>query len=139
MVATFAALAGGAHVGGAGGEVDHRRHASGRHQREGRDRRAVGVRQHDADRVAFVRERHQLAAEDRGAEQQLAIGEGAGDRIFERDPAGAVLVGRLDERLDDGAVGRGGAEHEVRHDLVERGAGGDAALLALELGIDRRA
>ena len=50
----------------------------------------------------------------------------------------AVLVGGLDQRLDHGPVGRGGAEHEVRHDLVERGAGGLAAILAAQVGIDRK-
>ena len=48
--------------------------------------------------AAFLRQRHQFAAEDRRAEQQFAIGEGAGDRVFERDAAHAVLVGGFDQR-----------------------------------------
>ena len=100
------------------------------------DRRAVGVRQHHADRLALGRERHQLLAEDARAEQQLAVGERAGDRVLDRDAAHAVDLGRLDHRLEHGAVGRRGAEDEVRHDLVERGARRHAAVLALERRID---
>ena len=48
-------LAGGEDVGRAGGEIDHRGDAAGRHQREERDGRAVGVGQHHADRFAFAR------------------------------------------------------------------------------------
>ena len=45
-------------------------------------------------------------------------------------------LGGVDQRFDDGAVGRGGAEDQVRHDRVKRGAGGLPALAALELRID---
>ena len=75
------------------------------------------------------------AAEHGNADQHLAIGEGA-DRIFERDAAQPVLVRRLDQGVDDRAVDRAGAEDEVRHDPVQRLAGGDAALLAFERRID---
>ena len=128
--------AGGQNIGGAGREIDHRRNAARRHHREGRHRRAIGVRQHDADARAFLRERHQLAAEDRGAHQQFAIGEGAGHRIFERDAAQPMFVGGFDQRFDHGPVGRGRAKHEVGHDLIKRRAGGDAAFLSLQRGID---
>ena len=68
--------------------------------------RAVRGRQHDAERAAFGRERHQLAAEDRGADQQPLIGQLAADRILDREPVRAVELRRLDQRLDQGAVGR---------------------------------
>ena len=137
MVSSLRRLAGGQHVGDAGGEVDHRRHAAGRHQRHQRHRRAVGVRQHHADRLALRRERHQLAAEDARAQQQLAVAQRAGDRVLDRDAAHAVDLRRLDQRLDHGAVDRGGAVDQVRHDLVERGARRLPAVLALERRIDR--
>ena len=54
---------------------------------EQRHHGAVRVRQHDADGAAFERERHQLAAEHRGAEQQPLVGERAGDRVLDRDAA----------------------------------------------------
>ncbi len=130
-------LAGGQDVGGAGGEVDHRRHAAGRHQAEHGDDRAVGVRQHHADGAPFGRERHQFGAEDRGARQQALVAERAGHRVLDRDRLAAVQARGVDHRLEHGAVGRGGAEHEIRHDAVERGARRQPALAALELGIDR--
>ena len=42
----------------------------------------------------------------------------------------------LHHRLEHGAVGRGGAEHEIGHDAVERGARRQPALAALEIGVD---
>ena len=129
-------LAGGAHIHQAGGEVDHRGHAAGRHQGEDRHHRAVGIRHHHADRVARCGERHQLAAEDRGAEQQALIGEGPADRVLDRHMLLAVDRGRRDHRFDDGAVGRGGAEDQVRHDGVEQGAGRQAPPLAPQRRID---
>ena len=48
-----------------------------------------------------------------------------------------MLLRGLDHGLDHGAVGGGGAEYEVRHHLVERGARRDAPFLAPQLGIDR--
>jgi hypothetical protein len=47
-----------------------------------------------------------------------------------------VQLGGFDHRFDDGAVGRRGAEDQVRHDRVQRGAGGLPPLAALELGIE---
>ena len=79
---------------------------------------------------------HQLAAEDRDGLQQPAIGHLSPDRIFDRDPAGSVMLGGIDQRLHDGAVGRRGAENQIRHDRVKRGAGGLPPLAALELGIE---
>ncbi len=46
------------------------------------------------------------------------------------------MLGRFDQRFDHGAVGRGGAEDQVGHDGVERGARGLAALAAFELRVD---
>ena len=95
-----------------------------------RDRGAVGVRQHDADRLALRRERHQLLAEDARAQQQLAIGQRARDRVLDRDAAHAVDLRRLDQRLRHRALDRRGAIDQVRHDLVERGARRLPAVLA---------
>ena len=88
--------------------------------------------------AAFRRERHQLGAEHGGADQQALVGQRAGDadprprRGSGRDASAASTTA-----CEHGAVGRGGAEHEVRHDAVERGAGRLPALAALERGIDR--
>ena len=130
-------LAGRQHVGDAGREVDHRRHPARRHQRHQRHRRAVGVRQHQADRLALRRERHQFLAEDARAHQELAIAQRARHRVLDRDAAHAVDLRGFDQRLRHRALDRGGAVHEVRHDLVERCTRGDAAVLALERRIDR--
>ena len=73
MVSSSAALQAASTFGGAGGEIDHRRHAAGRHQRREasppRRWRSAASRR---PRLPSARERHQLAAEDRGAEQQPA-------------------------------------------------------------------
>ena len=42
-----------------------------------------------------------------------------------------------DDRFDHGAVSRGGAEHQIRHDPVKCGAGRAAAGLAFQRRIDR--
>ena len=68
--------------------------------------------------MAFQRIGHQLAAEDRGRLQQAAIAHLAANRILDRDPARAVQLGGLDQRFNDGAVGRRGAEDQVRHDRI---------------------
>ena len=44
-----------------------------------------------------------------------------------------VLQGRVHRHLKDGAVGGGRAENHLRHDVVERGAGGLATRAALEV------
>ncbi len=124
-------------VGGTGGEVDHRRHAPRRHHAEDGDDRAIGVRQHHAQRLAFGGKRHQLAAEHRGADQQAPIGERAGHGVLDRAAPQAVHAGGRDDRFGHGLVGRRGAEHEVGHDLIERGARRLATLPALQLGRDR--
>ena len=46
-------------------------------------------------------------------------------------------LGSLDHRLHDGAIGGSGAEHQIRHDAVERGTRRLSALAAFEVGIDR--
>ena len=130
-------LAGRQDVGGAGREVDHRRHPAGRQEAEEGHHRAVGIGQHQADGAAFRRVAHQLVAQDGGAHQQLAVAERPAHRILDRDAAAAVILGGLQQRLKHGAVRGGGAEHQVRHDAVERGAGRLAAGAALEGGIDR--
>ena len=130
--------AGRQNVGGARREVDHRRHPAGRHQPDDRHRRPVGVRQHHADCLALGRERHELAAEHGGTDQQSLVGQGAGHRVLDRGALHAMDVRGLDHRLHHGAVGRGGAEHEIRHDLVERRARRLPAIAALEAGIDRK-
>jgi hypothetical protein len=114
--------AAGADVGRAGREVDHRGNASSRHQTDHRDGRSVRIRQHHADRFAFRGVRHELAAEDRGADQQAFVAERAARRVLHRDTMKAVNPGGLDDRIDHRAVGRGGAEDEIGHDPVERGA-----------------
>ena len=128
--------AGGEDIGGAGGEVDHGRHAAGRHHREQGDDAAVRGRQHDAERAAFERERHQLPAEHRGRLQQPLIGHLAADRILDRQPVRAMDFCRVDQRFDHGAIGRGGPEDQVRHDRIKRGARGLPPLAALEFRID---
>src|SRR5207245_7156762 len=57
-------------------------------------------------------------------------------RVFDRNTAAAVCVRGLHDRLDHSAVGGGGAEHEIGHDAVERGPGGEPALAPLEVGVD---
>ena len=52
-----------------------------------------------ADRLALGRERHQLLAEHARAEQELAVGQRAGDRVLDRDAAHAMDLRRLDQRL----------------------------------------
>ena len=91
-------LARGEDVAGPGREVDHRRDAPGRHRGEERRRGAVGVRQHDAERLALGGERHELAAEHRGADEEALVGECAGDRVLDRDPPHAVRSRRLAPR-----------------------------------------
>ena len=66
-----------------------------------------------------------------------SVAERPAHRILDRDAAAAVILGGLQQRLEHGAVRGGGAEHQVRHDAVERGAGRLAAGAALEGGIDR--
>ena len=132
----FRRPAGGEDVGPAGGEVDHRRDPARRHQAEDGDGGAVRIGQHDADRLALAGEWHQLPAEYRSAGEEALRGQGPGDRVLDRDTVEAVAARRRDDRLDDGAVGRGGAEDHVGHDLVERGAGDAAAVLALQLRRD---
>ena len=132
----FRGAAGGENIGGAGGEIDHGRHPPGRRHREHGDHAGIGGRQHDAERAAFARQRHQLAAEDRHRHQQPLVGQLAAHRIFDGEPIRAVQLGRLDQLFDHGAIGRRGAIDQVRHNGVERGAGGLPALAALELGVD---
>ncbi len=128
--------AGGCDIRRTGAEIEHGGNAARRHQPENGDDRPVRVRQQQADRLAFGGERQQLAAEHGGAEQQATVGEGARHRVFDRDPAHAVRLRGVDHRFRDRAIGRGGAKHEVGHDLVERGARCNAPLLALQLGVD---
>ncbi len=123
-------------LSGARREVDHRHDAARRHQREERHHRADRVRQHQADRLALGRQRHQLATEHAGADQRALVGHGAGDRILEGSVVGPVLVRGVDHRLEHGAVGRGGLEHHLGHDGVERGAGGLPAGATLQFGRD---
>ena len=108
-----------------------------RHHAEDRHHRAVRVRQHHAERLAFAGERHQLLAEHGGAEQQALVAERAGHRILDRDALPAVHFAGLDRRVEHGAIGRRGAEHEVGHDLVQRRARGLAAVAAFQLVGDR--
>ena len=75
----------------------------------------------------------ELAADDVGADQQPLVGQRAGDRILDRDAALAVALGRVNDGVEHRAVDRRGAEHQIRHDLVERRASGLAARLTLEL------
>ena len=82
---------------------------------------------------ALERERHQLGAEDGDGLQQPAIGQPAAHRVLDRQPAFAVDFRRLDERFDDGAVGRRAAEHQIGHDVVERRARGLTPPPALQL------
>ena len=130
-------LAGGEDVRGAGREVDHRRHAAGRHRGEDRRGGAVRVRQHDAERLALFGERDELAAEHVRADEQPLVGQRSGDRVLDGDPAPAMGRCRLDHGLEHGAIRRGGPEDEVGHDLVERRARRLAAVAALERRIDR--
>ncbi len=122
MVLDLRRLAAGQDIGGAGGEVDHRRHPAGRHQAEDRHHRAIGIRQHHADRLAEFGDRHQFLAEDARAEHQPLVGERAGDHILGRDAFEAVFLAGGDQRFRNRAVGRRGLVDHVRHDVVERGA-----------------
>ena len=101
-----------------------------------RDHRAICVRQHDADGTSLRGHRHQLAAEDGGADEETLVGERAGDGIFDGDTMAAVGRGGLDHGLHHGAVGRRGAEDQVRHDAVKCRPRRQPALAALELGVD---
>ncbi len=100
-------------VGGSRAEIDHGRHASTGHQRQHRHRGAVRGRQHDADRAAFGRERHQLPAKDARRLQQPPVSELAAGRVLDRQPFAAVNFRRLDDRFDDGAVKVRRAEHQI--------------------------
>ncbi len=96
---------------------------------------AVGVRQHHAERLAFAGEqRRRTSRRARAAPvSSLLIAERAGDsdprrrRVPMPCASAASMIASSTVR-----VGIGGAEHQVRHDLVERGARGRAALAALE-------
>jgi hypothetical protein len=101
-----------------------------------RDHGRIGIRQHHADRATDTRERHELAAQNRGADQKPLVAQHSGDRILDRDVTRTMQARGLDHGFKHGAIGRGGAEHKVRHDLVERHASRLPPPAALERGID---
>ena len=90
---------------------------------EQRHRRAVGVRQHHADRLALGARAASASAEHARADQQPLVGERAGDRVLDRDaaPCRARRAASISASNTVRSVERG-AEDEVRHDLVERRA-----------------
>ena len=77
-----------------------------------------------------------LAPRTAASNEQALVAERAGNRILHRDAAEPVDPRRLDHGVNHGATGRGGAEHEIGHDAVKRGAGGMAAVLSLERRVD---
>ncbi|CDX61376.1 hypothetical protein MPL1032_390012 [Mesorhizobium plurifarium] len=125
-------LAGRQDVRRTGGEVDHRRHLAGRHDAEQRRAGAVGVGQHDAQRLLSRIEMLELLAEHCGGGQQLAVAQRTRDRILHGKLLQAALIGRLDDLLKHGLADVLGAEDEVRHHLIERGTRRGAPLAPLQ-------
>ncbi len=119
-------------IRGAGGEIHHRRHAARRGQRQQGDAGAIGVRHHQADDFARRRMLRKLCAQHARANQQFAIAQLAANRIFQRNAGIAMFLRRVGRRLKQRAVRVGRAENEVRHDFIQRGAGGLATRLALQ-------
>ena len=82
-------------VGGAGREIQHRRNAAHRLQREKRHRDARGIGQQHADGIAFGRQhRLEFSAEHLCADDQLLVRELAAERIFDRGLAGVARLPR---------------------------------------------
>ena len=86
---------------GAAGEVQHRRDAARRLHGHERDGGAVGVGQHQADRLARRRARGDLARQQGDAEAKAALLEGSGDRVLEDDAAAVALARAVLERLEE--------------------------------------
>ena len=119
---TLRRLAGGDQIERAGGEIEHRRDPPGRLHRHERDRGAVGVGQHQRNRLARARDVGDLSREQRDADAETRGADSPADRVLhDRAPARqAAKVEAALECLMQGSPIVGGVEHEVRHDVVER-------------------
>ena len=80
-----------------------------------------------------------LAGERARPDQQPAIAELAGDRVFESDARQPVRARGFNDGFEKRAIGVGRAEDEIRHDLIERRAGRHPPRLAFQRVIDREA
>ena len=99
----FRGAAGGDQIEGAGGEVQHRHDPARRLHRHEGDRGAVGVGQHEADRLARRRARGDLAREQGDAEAKTALLERPGDRVLEDHAAARALPRAVLEGLEERA------------------------------------
>ena len=126
------------HVDGAGGEIQHRRHAADGLQRHEHHGDAGRVRQQHADVLADRRAVLELAAQHLGAEDQLAIGQPGAERVLDDRLAGIAVAVGMGQRLEQGLVQHRVLDHGVDHDVLQRGAGRVAAELALQRRVDRQ-
>ena len=136
IVRTIAVRMAAVDVGRPGRVVDHRRDAAARQQADQRHGDAVGVGQQQADRLARRAQRLEALAEDAGAGQQLAIGEGAADGVFDDDAARAEGRCGLAHRLEQAVAGQPGRDPRLGQPVEQRVGGRRAAALGAfgELG-----
>ena len=124
-------------VGGAGREVEHRRHAAIGLQRHEHDHGGIDVGHQHAHALARLGQCREPAAEDQGARHQLEIVEMDAAGVLQHREAPAVPAAGTQQRLEQGPAPVGGAEDHVGHDLVELQVGDLPAGLAAQGRVDR--
>ena len=81
--------------------IDHRRHPAGRHHAHEHHCETVGIRHHDADRLAGRRHTRESTREDSSSHQQLAVGQRSADDVLHDLPVGAESVRGSAHRLEE--------------------------------------
>jgi len=94
-------LEGAFHGSGAGGEVQHRRRAAGRHQGEHGDDGAGARRQEDADVLAALRAPGERAAEGEGRLYEVVVGELAPVGVEDDALVAAMRLPRVEDGFQD--------------------------------------
>ena len=107
-------------------EVEHRRHALlGLQREEGDDRRARRRQQH-ADAFARTRPPRQHTAKRIAGRDETAVAQGTHLEIVGHDVAAAVLLTRVEQRVEERRIDASGREHRLHHLVAERAAQRDA-------------
>ena len=110
----------------AGREVEHRRHAPLGLQREEGDERCARRRQQHADAFALARPLRQHTAERIAGRDETAVAQGTHLEIVGDEVAAAVLVTRVEQRVEERRIDARGREHRLHHLVAERAAQRDA-------------
>ena len=104
-----------------GGEVEHRGHAPLGLQREEGDEGCARRRKQHADAFAFACPLRQHTAERIAGRDETSVTQGTHLEIVGHEVAAAVLVARVDQRVEQRGIDARGREHRLHH-LVAEGA-----------------